>query len=348
MREKRLEMRDFYFDSLAPGQSTTRFWDELRNAIHYHDAALQRAESRARRRGERMTVQAVILAAGMGTRLGRPWPKPLTPLADGRTIMQQQMDNLLAAFDDLRITTVIGFKLELIIEAFPDVSYVYNENYDRTNTNRSLLKALRQSADGGVLWMNGDVVFDPQVLERVKDLIAAEQSFICVNTAVVGDEEVKYTVDADGFVDRLSKTVTDALGESVGINYVSSADKADLIVRLAECDDSRLLRAWPRADDREGQRPGAAVRHPRPLRRRGRLRGGPQPGQPAPLAALGERPQRRTRRDQPLPVVDHPLDPVALHRRPAPVRRVPRAPPGRTSAPTAPPPRATGIRHAAR
>ena len=32
-----------------------------------------------------MTTQAVILAAGMGTRLGRPWPKPLTPLADGRT-----------------------------------------------------------------------------------------------------------------------------------------------------------------------------------------------------------------------------------------------------------------------
>jgi choline kinase len=185
-----------------------------------------------------MTVQAVILAAGMGTRLGRPWPKPLTPLADGRTIMQQQMDNLLGAFDDLRITTVIGFKLELIIEAFPNVGYVYNENYDRTNTNRSLLKALRQSTSGGVLWMNGDVVFDPMVLERVKDLIARDQSFICVNTAVVGDEEVKYTVDEEGFVDRLSKTVTGALGESVGINFVGAADKGALMERLAECEDS--------------------------------------------------------------------------------------------------------------
>lgn len=185
-----------------------------------------------------MTVQAVILAAGMGTRLGRPWPKPLTPLSDGRTIMKQQMENVLGAFDDVRITTVVGFKLELILEEFPDVAYVYNENYDRTNTNRSLLKALRQSAPGGVLWMNGDVVFDARVLERVKDLIADEQSFICVNTAVVGEEEVKYTVDADGYVDRLSKTVTDALGESVGINYVGAGDKDRLITRLAECDDS--------------------------------------------------------------------------------------------------------------
>lgn len=185
-----------------------------------------------------MTTQAVILAAGMGTRLGRPWPKPLTPLSDGRTIMQQQMDNLVSAFPDVRITTVVGFKLELILEAFPDVGYVYNESYDQTNTNRSLLKALRQSADGGVLWMNGDVVFDPAVLDRVKDLIAREQTFVCVNTAAVGDEEVKYTVDADGFVTYLSKSVVDALGESVGINYVAAQDKARLIDRLAECADS--------------------------------------------------------------------------------------------------------------
>lgn len=184
-----------------------------------------------------MPVQAVILAAGMGTRLGRPWPKPLTPLSDGRTIMQQQIDNLRAAFGDPRITTVVGFKLELILEAHPDVAYVYNEVYDQTNTNRSLLKALRLSGEGGVLWMNGDVVFDPTVLTRVQPLIDAEQSFICVNTAVVGEEEVKYTVDAEGHVDLLSKQVVDALGEAVGINYVSAEDKAMLIERLAECED---------------------------------------------------------------------------------------------------------------
>lgn len=184
-----------------------------------------------------MTVQAVILAAGMGTRLGRPWPKPLTPLDDGRTIMQQQMDNLSVAFADVRISTVVGFKLELILEAFPDVTYVYNENYDRTNTNRSLLKALRQSMPGGVLWMNGDVVFDPAILERCQPLIDADESFICVNTAAVAEEEVKYTVHADGSVDRLSKIVTDALGEAVGINYISGAHKTALIRWLAECED---------------------------------------------------------------------------------------------------------------
>jgi choline kinase len=35
----------------------------------------------------------------------------------------------------------------------------------------------------------------------------------------------------------LSKQVPDALGEALGINYVSSADKGVLITRLTECDD---------------------------------------------------------------------------------------------------------------
>ena len=186
-----------------------------------------------------MNMQAVILAAGMGTRLGKPWPKPLTPLVDGRTIMRQQMDNLEKAFGaDLRVITVIGFKLELIIEAFPDVAYVYNENYDQTNTNRSLLKALRIASDGGVLWMNGDVVFDPAVLERAKPLIDAGTSFICVNTSATAEEDVKYTVDADGYVALLSKTVENALGESVGINYISASDRANLIAGLEACADT--------------------------------------------------------------------------------------------------------------
>ena len=184
-------------------------------------------------------IQAVILAAGMGTRLGRPFPKPLTPLSDGRTIMEQQIDNLQQVFGpDVRITTVVGFKLDLILEAFPDVTYIYNEAYDQTNTNRSLLKALRLSTEGGVLWMNGDVVFDPQVLEKVSDLMEADTSFICVDTAVVGDEEVKYTVDDDGYVDELSKQVVNARGEAVGINFVSASDKPTLIERLSECSDA--------------------------------------------------------------------------------------------------------------
>jgi choline kinase len=184
-----------------------------------------------------MTTQVAILAAGMGTRLGKPFPKPLTPLRDGHTIMDQQVSKIRGAFPDVQLYTVVGFKLEMILEAHPRSLFVYNEEFDRTNTSKSLLRVLRASGDGGVLWMNGDVVFDAQILERLKPFLEQERSLVSVNTATVAEEEVKYTVDADGNIDQLSKQVVDALGEAVGINYVAAQDKAALIARLEECGD---------------------------------------------------------------------------------------------------------------
>ena len=186
-----------------------------------------------------MAIQVVILAAGMGTRLGKPWPKPLTPLADGRSILQQQLENVRGVFgDSVRISIVVGFKLEMILEAHPDVSFIYNEAYDQTNTSKSLLKALRASHESGVLWLNGDVVFDSRVLERVSDRIKSEKSFVCVNTSAVGEEEVKYTVDSNGHINALSKKVENALGEAVGINFISSHHKSAVIAQLDACADN--------------------------------------------------------------------------------------------------------------
>ena len=201
-----------------------------------------------------MSNQVVILAAGMGQRLARPLPKPLTELRDGRSIMKQQFDNLEHAFgSEYRAMIVVGFKLEAIIERFPAATFVYNELYDQTNTSKSLLKALRASGDGGVLWLNGDVVFHPEVLKRVKPLIEANQSFVVVNTAKVSDEEVKYTLADDGFIRELSKQVVNALGEAVGINFVGASDKAALIRRLEEvADNDYFERGIELAIERDG------------------------------------------------------------------------------------------------
>jgi choline kinase len=185
-----------------------------------------------------VSTQIVILAAGMGSRLGRSLPKPLTELSDGRTIMQQQFDNIHQAFGrNALVTIVVGYKLEHIIEAHPEASFVYNEQYDQTNTSKSLMRALQASAPGGVLWMNGDVVFDPTALERAAALVARDQSFVSVNTAKVSDEEVKYTIDAEGYIHKLSKTVSGGLGEAVGINYISRDDKSVLLHHLKRVDD---------------------------------------------------------------------------------------------------------------
>ncbi|GAB2473250.1 UTP--glucose-1-phosphate uridylyltransferase [Jatrophihabitans fulvus] len=196
-----------------------------------------------------------ILAAGRGTRLGRPHPKPLTPLADGSTILGNQLRRIADAFGDPQVYVVVGFKLEMILEAHPDAVFVYNEAYDETNTSQSLLRALRATNDGGVLWMNGDVVFDGSLLTHTISAIGEGQSFVAVNTASVAEEEVKYTVDGEGWIRQLSKTVVGGLGEAIGVNYVAAHDKAALVRRLGEVDDQDYFeRAVELAIERDGVR----------------------------------------------------------------------------------------------
>lgn len=185
-----------------------------------------------------MKQQVVILAAGLGSRLGRPLPKSLTKLQDGRTIMEQQHENIREVLPQAAITTVVGYRSEEIIERFAGASkFIHNTAYDETNTSKSLLLALRRlPRNVGVLWMNGDVVFHPAILEEAKAFIEADESFVAVNTSSVGDEEIKYTLDSDGFIEELSKTVVGGLGEGVGINFISSGDRTAFERALAEVD----------------------------------------------------------------------------------------------------------------
>lgn len=182
-------------------------------------------------------MKIIILAAGMGSRLGNPFPKPLTPLKNGKSIMETQIDNITSQFSIDDINVVVGFKKDLIMERFPELTYIYNPFFDRTNTSKSLLKALKKNKDKSILWLNGDVVFDQLILELLNPYILANESFVAVNTSKVADEEVKYTLK-DGYIDELSKTVKNGLGEAVGINFISSKDIQKFINRLEECDDN--------------------------------------------------------------------------------------------------------------
>ena len=180
-------------------------------------------------------MKIVILAAGIGSRLGNPFPKPLTPLKTGKTIMEQQINNLSAYFNFDDINIVVGFKKELIMESLPNATFIYNQFFDQTNTSKSLLKTLKKYHNESVLWLNGDVVFDKKIFELLIPYINKNQSFVSVNNSEVGEEEVKYTLDTKGFIKEISKTVKNGLGEPVGINFISSKDINFFIKRLEEC-----------------------------------------------------------------------------------------------------------------
>ena len=163
------------------------------------------------------TPHVVLLVAGLGSRLGTSHPKCLTPLGNGETILSRQV-RLLRALD-LNVTAVVGFKKDLIIEAEPGLLFAYNPNYDRTNTAKSLLAGLRGLGERDVLWLNGDVMFEEGILQRV---LEAETSTVAVNNASVAEEEIKYTLDEEGFISEISKSVKEPLGEALGINLVTA------------------------------------------------------------------------------------------------------------------------------
>ena len=182
-------------------------------------------------------MKIIILAAGIGSRLGNPFPKPLTPLKNGKSIMKMQVENMTSRYDVDDINVVVGFKKDLIMERFPELTYVYNPFFDQTNTSKSLLRALKKYKDKSVLWINGDVVFDKHIFDKLQPLITAKISFVAVNTNKVGEEEVKYVLK-DGYINQLSKTVKNGAGEAVGINFISSDDIPIFINRLEECDNN--------------------------------------------------------------------------------------------------------------
>jgi choline kinase len=197
-------------------------------------------------------MKIIILAAGIGSRLGNPFPKPLTKLKNNKSIMQMMTENISSLYSLDLVNLVVGFKKNLIMESFPNLTYIYNQYFDQTNTAKSLLKAIKKNKNQSILWMNGDIVFDKNILLKLKEYIDADISFVAVNTSKVAEEEVKYTLK-DNYIDELSKTVENGLGEAVGINFISSKYIDSFIKRLEQCDDNDYFeRALEVAIEKDG------------------------------------------------------------------------------------------------
>jgi len=174
--------------------------------------------------------KVVILSAGIGSRLGSPYPKALTPLGNDETIFSRQL-RLLRGFD-LTILVVVGFKKDLIMEADPNVLYVYNTDFDTTNTSKSLYCGLQHIHAEDVLWINGDVVFEADIIDQ---MLQQKGSLVVVNNSHVGEEEVKYTTDDLGFIQAISKQVDEPLGEALGINLIEARHLGAFKKKLQAC-----------------------------------------------------------------------------------------------------------------
>jgi choline kinase len=185
----------------------------------------------------------VLLAAGVGRRLGENYEGPKALLAfDGRSLLRRHMEAL-AANDIRRLSITIGYQGSKLREAVAEVlrlpglqnlsvSFVENPEY-RKGSLVSLL-AQRGVLDAGapVLLMDGDVLYDARMIERL--LSGPGEGVLLVDRELEpGDEPVKICFDGAGQIVDFRKVPTRPhawFGESVGFFRFS----ADLAARLAQ------------------------------------------------------------------------------------------------------------------
>lgn len=175
-------------------------------------------------------MKGVILAAGVGSRLGRPFPKCLSMLPTGERILGRQI-RIFRKYGINEIFVVVGFKKNLIMEEFPSVYYRYNPIYYITNTSKSLCCAL-EFLDDDVIWCNGDVVFDEEV---IREMAHYSGNSVAVDRKKCAEEEVKYRADERGVILEISKSVKAAHGEAVGVNRIQKNDIPQFLQALATC-----------------------------------------------------------------------------------------------------------------
>ncbi len=175
------------------------------------------------------TIKAVILAAGMGSRI-RPLtddcPKSLLQI-NGQPILDRMISNIQdCGIKDVAI--VVGYLQEKIIDyvtkQFPNlrVQYIVNKRYAETNTAYSLMLTKDWVKDSTMVKFDADVIFDKAILTQ---LIESEfENCLCIDKNIHLDaEEIKVITDDKNRVMFASKTVLpkDAIGESIGIEKIS-------------------------------------------------------------------------------------------------------------------------------
>ena len=178
-------------------------------------------------------MRAVILAAGVGRRLGRDKPKILLQFG-GRTLLERHLA-ILSALGVNDVVIGIGHEALAIERALEElgqtnVSTVYNPDYEQGSilTLWRVREAL--TAGGPVLLMDGDVLYDRRVLEPLIETRHAD-CLLVDRTFEPGDEPVKVGV-VDGVPTDFGKTIDPAhepYGESVGFFRLSEQMARSLV-----------------------------------------------------------------------------------------------------------------------
>lgn len=167
-------------------------------------------------------MKAVILAAGLGTRL-RPItdrvPKCMVPV-NGICIIDKQISNLLKG-GIREIIVVAGYKSDILrehLKKYDFVNIVDNVRYAETNNMYSLYLAYQYINDSEFLLMNSDVYFDFNIIEGLLDSDWNGKSLIACDKSGYIEESMKIMTSEQGIIKHISKKISELEYYAVSID----------------------------------------------------------------------------------------------------------------------------------
>ncbi len=178
------------------------------------------------REGEDDEVKAIILSAGQGRRLlplTAKRPKCLLEVC-GRPVLEWQL-RALAVAGVQPVTVVVGFgadevqrRLAQVCPAGLEVRTLFNPLYDRADNLISCLAA-RGEMSGDFLLINGDTLFEPAVVTRLRVSEGAPVAIAVASKASYDADDMKVSCRAER-VSRVGKDlpVSQIDGEAIGLS----------------------------------------------------------------------------------------------------------------------------------
>ena len=169
-------------------------------------------------------AQAIVLAAGLGSRLGNLTAERSKAMLElgGRSLLQRAID-FVAALGASDVIVVGGYRIEQVhsfVALLRDarVRVIENPRYDAGNL-LSVLAALPH-VRGSFYLTNVDHVFSAAAAPRVLSSIGDDISAFCQFQRAFEADEMKVTVDASRNIRGIAKTLTRFDGAYCGLTHV--------------------------------------------------------------------------------------------------------------------------------
>jgi choline kinase len=183
------------------------------------------------------TAAAVVLVAGVGSRL-RPLtddrPKALVDIG-GETILGRTV-RLLASYGVRKVVLATGYREEAVRAAMQGapvfVEYCTNPEFDRTQNSVSLALCRSKLGSDAFFKLDGDVVFQRQVLERL-DASTSELA-VAVDAGRTLDAEAMKVAVSGVAIRAFGKGIglPESAGESIGIERIAASASSTLFDAL--------------------------------------------------------------------------------------------------------------------